>query len=515
MEYRMEYKMRKRYKHNLSHTRKTTFMPGVLHPFSCVEVIPGDTFDLTSAVLLRCSPLLAPVMAKARVRMHWFFQPHRVSWPKSEDGGWEGFITQQPLADAIEVPSFSLDSGDVGSELQKLYEHLGCPLDSLTGSINLSQLPGRAYWDIWNNYFRDKDLQSAIDITDFSDTSVGIQSVCWPKDDYTSARPAPGAGGDITLPVGVDAPVVVNRVHQTSNGADLGEFSQRGTGAGDPDLFASNAGLRSAVTVAAELRGTADLTLATGVSVDALREAVGLQRYAERINIYGGNKDYNEWLLGIGIKSSDSRLQRPEYLGGGYVNISFSEVLSTDGDNTGNMFGHGIAPGRTAKIRRFFEEHGYLIGVISVVPEAVYTQSVPRHFFKGHNGGVHIDSKLLDDFYQPELEHIGQSAILKRELYPTGGASDDDVFAYQRQYFEYCHQPHQVTGEFKPGEALQHWTWSRSFVAPPTLNGSFVACDPSNRIFVDQTGTDLMWAFVNTRLIARRMVGKRQIGRIF
>lgn len=517
--------MKKRSKHNLSFYRPCTLQPGELYPVGCVEVLPGDSFDHSAAVLLRCSPLLAPVMHRATVRIHHFYVPNRIIWPVAENGGWEAFMTQSHDG-TLDVPSVSFNDADIASNLARLYEALGCPIRKLSTAgdqLEVSQLPGRAYWTIWNEYYRDQDLQNEIDPTNFS-TTDGIQRVCWRKDVFTAARTSPQLGSDVTLPIGVSAPVLIPSTDSVSySGTGGGVLYNLGVRAdNDPS---DPAGLHvldppASMTGPASLVGSADLESATGVSVNQLREALALQRYAERLSQFGHR--YPEVLLSLGVKSSDARLQRPEYLGGGKTMISFSEVLQTSNgsagpdDTVGAMFGHGIAPARTKTYRRFFEEHGYVISLLSVVPEAVYSEAVPRHFFKGFSGGLpQSNEKLIDDYWQPELERIGQQPIFKKEVYPDGVAADNDIFGYQDRYYEYRHQPSQVSGAFYPGDTLDYFTWARSFASQPVLNASFVSCTPSDRIFADQTGADTLWCVVNHRLRARRLVTNKTIGRIF
>lgn len=511
--------MKKRNKHNLSHYRLLTGDPGEALPVSCVEVLPGDSFDHTASVLVRCSPLLAPVMHRAQVRVHHFYVPNRIIWPASESGGWEAFMTQDPNG-SLDVPTVTFANTDKTSAMARLYEYLGCPLASLAGgSLKVSQLAARAYWSIWNEWYRDQDLENPINIADFSVFTKGIQRVSWRKDMFTSARTSPQQGSDITLPLGTTAPVYVNQVvndvtpaisfgnleinqasHATLPGALRGVDSPPGGSGLSP----------------ARLTGVADLSSSSVVSVRDLREAMALQRYAERMSQFGHR--YSELLLSMGVKSSDGRIGRPEYLGGGKTNISFSEVLQTAEGTApvGEMRGHGIAPARTQKYRRFFEEHGFVISILSVVPEAVYANAVPRHFYKGFTGGLPGVDRVIDDYYQPELERIGQQAIFKKELYPNGtSAQDDAVFGYNDRYYEYRHHPSQVMGDFLPGRSLDYWTWARSFASQPTLNQSFIQCDPGKRVFVDQTTEHKLWCAVNHRIVARRLVTKNVIGRTF
>lgn len=515
--------MRKRYKHNLSHRRQCTFQPGELYPVSCIETLPGDTFDLSTSSLIRCSPLLAPVMAKAMVRKHWFFVPNRVSWPETTVGstGWVNFFSQAPLVTTLEVPSVSITFANKGTALARLYEALGAPLRSMaSGSVELSLLAVRAYWSIWNEYFRDKEVHSALDLTSTS-TGVGIQRVCWPRDPFTQANTSPQTGTDITIPLGTTAPVAVNRIANASTHNDYADIYQGGNPVDNEtvDLRASNA-QSSASSIQVELQGTADLTEASGATAQAVREAFALQAYAERHITFGSS--YRDLILSTGtLPPSDGRLQKPELVASGVDIIQFSEVLQTSNgasgpdDVVGSMYGHGISSGRTRRSRYTCREHGYLICVASVVPEAIYADAIPRHFFKGFDGGLPQDDlKLIDDYWQPELERIGDRKIFKKELYVNTDVKNAETFGYGPAYDEYRSQPNQVTGDFYPSDTLGEWTWARNFSDSPVYNSSFVTCDPSNRIFADQSGTDVIWGFFSHRVVARRLVGPRRPPRI-
>lgn len=219
--------------------------------------------------------------------------------------------------------------------------------------------------------------------------------------------------------------------------------------------------------------------------------------------MYGSR--YTEYLRYLGVRSSDARLQRPEYLGGGKQTIAFSEILQagTNFDaNTGvgTMRGHGITAVRSNRYRRFFEEHGLVLSLLSIRPKTMYVNGLPRMWSRS----------TREDYWQRELEMIGQQEILNQELY-TADTGPTDVFGYQDRYADYKHIQSQVSGDFR--STLNFWHEGRTFASDVTLNESFVLCSPSKRIFAS-TATDTFWIMANHSIQARRMVRKSSVGRI-
>ena len=214
----------------------------------------------------------------------------------------------------------------------------------------------------------------------------------------------------------------------------------------------------------------ADLSGATAASINDLREAFALQSFAEHRMMFGGR--YNEYLKFLGINYSDGRLDRPEYLGGGRETIQFSEVLQTGVDSTdaglGNLGGHGIAAAKSNRFRRFFEEHGLIISLMCVKPKPMYHQGLHKMWSK----------TTKEDFFQYELEGIGQEEVLNKEVY-VGHTTPNGVFGYQNRYDEYRYSVDTVAGDFRPGQALEEWTMCRDFSSDPALNDTFVTCTPT------------------------------------
>lgn len=245
----------------------------------------------------------------------------------------------------------------------------------------------------------------------------------------------------------------------------------------------------------------ADLTNASAVNVNDVRRAFALQRYQEARAQYGSR--FVEYLRYLGIRPSDARLQRPEYLGGGKQTISFSEVLRTGSESTapiGELAGHGIAAMRSRRYRRFFEEHGHVITLMSVRPRTMYQDGLHKMWSR----------RTKEDYWQKELELIGQEEVANREIYLAGPAPAA-TFGYNDRYYSYRHLPSGVSGEFR--DVLNYWHLGRQFAAAPALNASFVECDPTKRVHAEQTMNSL-WVMVNHSIQARRMVTRKTIGRI-
>lgn len=495
----------KRGKFSLSNYKLFTCDMGELIPCGLMEVLPGDTIQQSTSALIRCSPLLAPIMHPVHVRIHHWYVPHRIVW---ED--WEDFITGgEDGMDASVLPTItSVGGAAVGT----LFDYMGVP----TGitNVEVSALPFRAYQLIYNEFYRDQDLQAEAPISKASGadstTSGTLQHVCWEKDYFTTARPWEQKGPAITVPIGDSAPVTLK-----PRPPNWGEQSVWTPGGGTPAnaaLYTHTGKLRDSTGSSSYILDPsgnyiADLSATTGVSINLLREAFALQRFQEARARFGSR--YTEYLRYLGVRSSDARLQRPEYLGGGRQTIQFSEVLSTadNGSETnpvpvGALKGHGIGAMRSNRYRRFFEEHGYVISLMSVKPKTMYYQGVPRHF----------NRRAKEDFWQRELQHIGQQEILKKEVYWTDDGTGNEVFGYQDRYDEYRRTPSTVAGQMR--SVFDFWHMARTFSSAPALNNDFVRCVPTERGFVDNT-SDTLLIMANHSVQARRLLSQTGSSFIF
>lgn len=489
----------KRNKFSLSHHKLFTCNQGNLIPCAAYEVLPGDSIQQATSCLVRTVPLLAPMMSTVDIRIHHWFVPYRLIWDDFED-----FITAGPDGDDASVPPYIvLGTPAVGG----LADYLGVP--QVLG-LRYNAFFRRAYALIWNEWYRDQDLQTPLVISTASGqdttTNGALQNVAWEKDYFTSARPWPQKGPDITIPLGTAAPVVADGFFRTHILPGTDHLWQ-----------SNNAATSVQINPAAPTTGShtytsgleVDLTGATAVAITELREAFALQRYAEARARYGSR--YTEYLRYLGVRSSDARLQRPEYLGGGRQRLQVSEVLqtgvTTDGDDSegvGNLKGHGIGYMRSNRYRRFFEEHGCVLSLFSVKPRTTYSQGLPRQFSR----------RTREEFHQRELEHIGQQEVLNKEVFADATSQDELVWGYQDRYDEYRRIENSVAGEFREGEPLNFWHMAREFPSLPTLGADFVKANPTDRVYAD-TNVHELQVVTNHSIQARRMLSKTGSSFIF
>nr|QJB20685.1 MAG: major capsid protein [Microvirus sp.] len=487
----------KRSKFSLSNYKLFSCNMGNLIPCGLLEVLPGDTIQQSTSALIRCSPLLTPVMHPVHVRIHHWFVPHRLLW---ED--WESFITGgEDGMDNSEFPTIEFSSMPTGS----LGDYLGIP--NITVPTKVSALPFRAYNLIWNEWYRDQDLQTPKDISTESGpdtvTETDLLRCAWEKDYFTSARPWEQKGPAVTIPLGTTAPVTgIGKTSRSFIGTG-GNFWETGDTAA-PTFYQNYTPIDNATAnFQFGVRGTAatngspdiqaDLSQASAITINLLREAFSLQRFEEARARYGSR--YVEYLRYLGVRSSDARLQRPEYLGGGKQTIQFSEVLQTaEGESpVGEMRGHGIGAMRSNRYRRFIEEHGYIITMMSVRPKTMYMEGLARTW----------NRRNKEDFWQKEFQHIGQQEILNKELFLVH-TNPEGTFGYQDRYDEYRRQESTVAGEFRTS-LLNDWHFARSFGSNPALNADFVECVPTERTFADTT-SDVLRVMANHSIQARRLV---------
>lgn len=486
----------KRSKHSLSHYKLLSCDMGELVPCGLVEVLPGDTIQHATSALIRATPLLSPVMHPVSVRVHHWYVPFRLIW-----NDWEDFITGGPDGlNASVFPTITIGGGS-GAAVGSLADYLGVP--TAVNNIEVSALPFRAYATIWNEFYRDSDLQSELVVSKASGadstTSTVLQNCAWEKDYFTSARPWEQKGPAITVPLGTRADVKGIGVGTAdSAGAqtwkETGGATQTGVNSFGTPTGADNFFIKGTAAGAGAYPDIyADLSTASAVTVNVLREALALQRFEEARARYGSR--YTEYLRYLHVRPSDARLQRPEYLGGGKQTIQFSEVLQTaEGTNSvGTLRGHGIGAMRSNRYRRFFEEHGYVMSFISVRPKTIYSQGLPRTF----------NRRVKEDFWQKELQMIGQQEVLNKELY-AAHATPNGTFGYQDRYDEYRRIESTIAGEFRTTDA-DFWHMARIFGSTPALNSDFVKCVPTERTFAVPS-KDVLYVMANHSIQARRII---------
>ena len=522
--------MRKRSKFSLSHYRLFSGRMGMMMPIGITECLPGDTFQQATSVFLRCSPLVTPVMHPVHVTVHHWYIPTRLLWDK-----WEDFITGGPDGmDASIMPTIKAPA-EGGFAVGSLADYMAVP--SGIPNLEVCALPFRAYALLYNECYRDQDLESELPLSLESGldttTNTTLQRCDWARDYFTTARPWPQKGPAVSVPVNLTAagePSITGTVIGNGTPTFTGNFRDtpgtapftvKGTQSRDygkvdySDLQYSvtstnnsawgNTGSDRVNLSWANPALKVNLQFHSGnpelgsVDINQLREAFALQRFEEHRALYGSR--YVEYLRYLGVKSSDGRLQRPEYLGGSRQTIQFSEVLQTapgGDDPVGALKGHGIGAMRTNRYRRFFEEHGYVLTVMMVRPISVYMQGLSRMW----------NRRVKEDYYQRELQHIGQQEVLTKELYAgnaEGPTADDTVFGYQNRYDEYRWHESYVSGEFR--NILNSWHMARDFANEPTLNADFINAVPTTRIFAAQQN-DTLYCMANHSIQARRLMSK-------
>lgn len=484
----------KRAKFNLGHTKLLSCNMGSLIPVGLTEVLPGDSFRQNTTALVRCAPLLAPPMHPIDVRIHHWYVPNRLVW-----SAWEDFITGGPTGtDASVFPTIT-----TSAPLGGLLDFLGVPPNVDT---TVSALPVRAYNLIFNEWYRDQDLMAErnVSLNSGPDTTsaTSLASCAWEKDYFTSARPWEVKGPAVTIPLqgtgrvtglGFTSPGQAgpnaNRTVLETGGVSVVYPASQQTGATGPTLNVKTLGNNPDINVALS---------SAGITVNQLRQSLAIQRYQEAAARYGSR--YTEYLARLGIRSSDARLQRPEYLGGGRQRLSFSEIVQTgpatteSTDPVGTLRGHGLTAVRSNRYTRFFEEHGFVITLMSVRPKTIYANGLAKHW----------NRRTKFDFWQKELQHIGQQPILNKEIY-VSAANPDGTFGFQDRYDEYRRAESSIAGEFRT--LLDYWHFARIFASEPALNSSFVTCNPPERPFAVNS-EDVLQVHVKHDIVARRLLSQ-------
>jgi len=471
---------------NLSRERKQTMNMADLIPFYVEEIIPGDRFSVKSEVLMRLSPLVAPILHRVNLTTHFFYVPNRIVWD-----GWQDFITggEDGQNNAV-VPELNFnDASDHYCRKKTLYDYMGLPTtDAIPAGqgITANALPFRAYAEIYNEYYRDQNLQSKI-VYSKGDSNSGeyaqlmaIRKRNWEKDYFTSCLPFAQKGDPVTAPIGLDYrepavaldgagnPVTNENIETQADGYFRGGTSQAFVTIDniDPD--------------------------STGINIEDLRTAVRLQEWLEK-NARSGSRYIESIMSHFGERVPDYTAQRPIFLGGGKQPVTISEVLQSsqttvDGGDPhtnfepspqGNMAGHGISVGSTNGFKGKFTEHGFVIGIMSVLPRTAYQNGRDRMWSK----------RDKFDYYWPEFAQLGEQAIPQSEIYHDFVAGNNDTtFGYQSRYAEYKYGASKVCGDFR--DNLAFWHLGRIFDSVPALNSEFIEANPREDIFAVEDETE-------------------------
>lgn len=490
----------RRNKFSLSNYHLLTMSMGELVPVYIEELLPGTTIRQQTSALVRCGVVpLAPIMHPVLFRIHTFDVPYRLLWDNFEE--WITGFDADGDATTAGWPYINLNTNVVAES--SIYDYMGLPVIDYTGKgLKVSALPFRAYNLIWNEYYRDAQVVDAITVSkaDGADaTSFALKKVMWPKDFYTTARPSAQIGTDITIPVGETA-----EIHVPDGSTATGRIDVYDDLAADYKTLRSldataGGNLYTVGTPAANYEMYADLSAATGISVGTLAEYVALQRYAENLNERGHRYvEYLNWAFGI--KGKQDWL--PEYVSGGKKVISWSEVLATGGADAGSnssvgaLRGHGIGALKSRRAVKFIKEHTLRMTLVSMVPKAIYADGIPRMFRR--------DEK--EDYFTKELELIGDRPIENLEVY-ADHTTPEGTFGYQQRYDSYRtgDMGNRISGEFQ--STLNYWHYARLFSGDPSLNETFLTCNPTKRQYADNS-SDTFQVFVNNSVQVRQQVRK-------
>ena len=492
---------------NLSHDVKASYNFGKLYPFLCQPVYPGDTWNCRAEVFMRTMPLVCPVMHNVDMHFYFFFVPNRIIWNENRKQDWKVFITggEDGLQNPV-LPYWTYSQIRGTAALYKngsLIDHLGFPssIGAPHSSKNdkISALPLRAYQCVWNEYFRNQNVQNEIEFSygagQISSTDVtnlfNFRYKNFEKDYFTSCLPFAQRGEAVRLPVtfdaeqttNVSAPVVINTGKSGSGSTEYGIVANAASANSRTALAIAQSSVSAGAAI--ELHGTATINSSTftfaGVNagtINDFRYCLRLQQWLEN-NARCGSRYIEQLLSHFGVVSSDARLQRPELLGGGKVPLIFNDVPQTSfgqeavaDDVLGNLAGKGTLYGKTGGFKKYFEEHGILLGICCILPRTSYQQGLPRVW----------SAMSRYDFYFPEFAHLGEEAVLNKEVYynPTaapaiGDNASDAVFGYQGRFTELRYIPSTVHGELR--STLQYWHFGRIFDGQPALNSEFVTVD--------------------------------------